>query len=255
MQCFFQIKVEWQSTDPVAYQVTSHQPFLIELLVEQQYENFDICSYAVQPFICPKPQKIAYHIKQVDETMQSLKMGNCFLMNLLNLAVPAWEQVNCNLPIMQHVFCQMQNKEVYPAFLQTKPNPKSCLKGYIIHNNICYLFAWHKLGARIQQTCLSNKLQTFRIEQFLFKAVNDVFPPIFSPTLQYVVTYKQHWNTFSYKLNSAYKEKAGLYVCVRKQSEYFTSDYVFKCSDEIYISYMFICDGKKTVQVRCPVMK
>ena len=193
MQCIFHIKVEWQTTDPVAFKMTSHQSFLIELLVEE-------------------------HIKYVDETIQRFQVGNCFLMNLLNLAVPAWEQVNCNLPLVQQVFCQIENKEVYPAFLQTKPNSKSCLKGYIIHNDICYLFAWHKLGTRIQQTCSSNKLQTFHIEQFqfLFKAVSDVFPSIFSPRLEYIVTYKQHWNTFSYKLNLAYKEKAGLYVCARE---------------------------------------
>ena len=32
---------------------------------------------------------------------------------------------------------------------------------------------------------------------------------------------------------------------VPEKSEYFTNDYMFKCSDGVYISYMFICDGKK----------
>ena len=232
--------------------MASHQTFLIQLYIDPHVQHdpqelVNLC-HKTRLIRCPERislrRKIAYRF---DDTMFRPKMGNCFLVNLLNLAVPAWEQVNCSLPLMQQVFCQIENKEVHPASLQMKPNTISCLKGYILQNNMCYLFAWHKLETSIQETCSSNRLQTFHFVQFkfLFKAVSDVFPPMFSPGLEYIFTYKRHWNTFSYKLNSAYKEKSGLYVCARHQSQYLTSDQVFKCLNGIYISYKFVCDGNK----------
>ena len=46
-------------------------------------------------------------------------------------------------------------------------------------------------------------------------------------------------------MDTADKENAGIYVCASHQSEYLVSDNVFRCKDGSYISYIFICDGKK----------
>ena len=127
------------------------------------------------------------------------------------------------------------------------PDSKSCLKGYIQQNNACFHFVWHKLETNIQETCPSKRLTSFHIEQFqsLFDAVNDIFPPLFSPDLEYIVTYRRFWNTYSYKLDSDYSEKEGMYICAKYQSEYFVGNHVFKCSYGVYISYKFVCNEEK----------
>ena len=191
---------------------------------------------------CPSYKLNAYHLVK-DE----YEPGNCFLMSLLNLATSAWVNVNCNQPLVQHIFCQIpENKLINTASLKTHPKMKSCLKGYILLNNNCYIFTWYKIGTKIQESCQSKKLGAFHFEQFqvLFDAVTDIFPPLFSSDLKHIITYKRYWNIYSYKLVPAYSDKEGMHVCKMHQSHYFVGDHVFKCSYGIYISYIFVCDGK-----------
>ena len=204
-------------------------------------DYFNLCHTA--NIGCPAPT-YAHTIKLEDE----YELGDCFLMNIVNLASPTWIKVSCNQPLVQHVFCQIsRNKTINPFSIKINPDPQSCLKLYILQNNTCYLFTWHKLGTRIQETCPSKRLGTFNIHQFqiLFDAVTDIFPPMFSPNLEYIITYKRYWNTYSYNLDSDYSEKEGMYVCEIHKSEHFVADHVFKCSSGSYISHIFVCDGTK----------
>ena len=247
---YFQSNVEWKSTDPVAFQVISQESFLMEMSVhiDKTKALTDIC-HRTQVYWCGL-KSFAYPIKHLNEFVNNNEFGNCFFMSLLNLAAPTWEKVNCNQPFVDHVFCQLENKAIHQHSLQIHPDSKSCLKGYIQQNNTCYHFIWHKLGTNIQETCPLNRLTSFHIEQFqsLFDAVTDIFPPLFSPDLEYIITYKRFWNSYSYKLNPDYTEKEGMYICAKYQSEYFVGNHVFKCKYGVYISYTFVCNGEKN----CP---
>ena len=216
------------------------------------FANTNIKAHRIQ---CSElPKYTAYRIKQVDEQIQNLELGNCFLMNLLSLAVPTWEKVSCNLPLVQQVFCHIENKAMNPDSLQVNPDKKAWIKGYILYNNTCYSFTWHKLGTNMLETCASKRFNAFPYSavSILFNAVSDIFPPIFTPELEHIVTYKKYWNTFSYKLDKADKENAGIYICAGHQSEYLISDNaVMEIMFHTYLSVM----EKRTVQVSCQVMK
>ena len=172
----------------------------------------------------------------------------CYVMSLLNLAVPVWRKVNCSKPLAVQFFCQVEeNKTRQLTSLQLQPDSKSCLKGYILKNNTCYQFKLHNIGTMLQKTCPFKKLNNFQIEkfQYLFDAVTGIFPPLFSPDLSYVVTYKRYWNTYSFKNDSDYNEDDGIYICVQDKLQHFIGSHVFRCSYNIYISYLFVCYGKK----------
>ena len=184
----------------------------------------------------------------IDFMFESPPDFSCFVMSLINLAVPVWRKVNCSKPLLVQFFCQIgENKTKQPISLQLKPDSKSCLKGYILKNNTCFQFKLHNIGIMLQETCPFKKVNNFQIEkfQYLFDAVTDVFPPMFSPNLRYVVTYKRYWNTYSYRIDSDYNEKDGIYICRKDQLEHFIGSHLFRCSYNIYISYIFVCDGKK----------
>ena len=190
---------------------------------------------------CPTYNLNAYRL------FKEYKSGNCFVMSLLSLATPAWIKVNCNQPLVQHIFCQIsENKLINAASLKTIPKMKSCLKGHILLNNNCYIFIWYKFGTKIQKSCQPQNFSNFHIEQFqvLFDATADTFPPIFSPDLKYIITYKRYWNIYSYKLKPANIDEEGMYVCKIQKSQQFVGGHIFKCSYGIFISYIFVCDGK-----------
>ena len=182
--------------------------------------------------------------------------GNCFLMSLLNLATPTWRKVSCNQPLVQHIFCQIsENKLINTTSLKTHSKMESCLEGYILLNNYCYIFTWYTLGTKIQESCQSKELSSFHIKQFqvLFDAVTDIFPPLFSLDLKYIITYKRYWNIYSYKLDPVYSYKEGMYVCKMHQSQHFVGDHIFRCNYGIYISYKFVCDGKNDCPGETPI--
>ena len=178
----------------------------------------------------------------------SFESGNCFQMSLFNLAVPNWKMVNCQKPLVSHIFCQIEGNQLIDTnSVEVKPDFMSCLKESILKNNTCYILTWYKVGEILPGNCKSQPTRTFHIEQlqFLFDAVSDIFPPLFSPDLKYVITYKRYWNTFSYSLDSNYANREGMYVCPRNKSEDWGGNHVFRCSSDIYISLMFLCDGKQ----------
>ena len=98
--------------------------FLIELLVEKFDEDY--CQFQYQSALAQcsdlptRSEHRIYRIKQMDEEIQNHGFGNCFLMNLLNRAVPIWEKVSCNLPLVQQVICQKRKQSSTPRFLANK---------------------------------------------------------------------------------------------------------------------------------------
>ena len=236
----FQGTDKWQTKDPVAYHVSFPQTdFMMNVGIRRSFDPLNKL-YCIRADNC---EIIIVDSSSVPENEH--KLGNCFFMTLINVAAPTWKKVNCNQPLVQHIFCQMP-RQIEIKQLKLHPDIKSCLKGHILLKNTCYIFTWHNLKTKIQETCPSQKIDLFHIKQFqiLFDATTDTFPPLFSPDLEYIITYKRYWNTYSYKLDSKHGEKQGMYVCERPQSDQLIGDYVFQCNYGIYISYIFLCDGK-----------
>ena len=174
--------------------------------------------------------------------------GYCFYMNIFNLASPTWKKIDCSRPLLKDLFCQFQkNSELHLNHLQIYPDTKSCRKELILKNNTCYQFSWHILGKNIQESCPSKGLNRIHIDefQFLFDAVTEIFPPIFSSNLEHIFTYKRYWNTYSYQMDEPSGEMEGIFICEKDKSEDLKGDHIFRCSLGIYISYRYVCDGNK----------
>ena len=149
---------------------------------------------------------------------------------------------------MHPFFANFQKKRIlHPTSLQIHPDSKSCQKGHILKNKTCYQFSWHIFGEKLQWYCPSQKRISFHINQFqyLFDAITDIFPPVFSSNLKYIFTYKKFWNTYLYKTHEKYNQKEGIYIYGKKESKDFKGDHIFRCNVEVYISYVYVCDGKK----------
>ena len=78
----------------------------------------------------------------------------------------------------------------------------------------------------------TRRLNSIHIDQFqyLFNAVTDIFPPIFSSNLKQMFTYKRYWNTYSFQFDEQYNEKEGINICEIDKSEHLKGDQLFRCS-------------------------
>ena len=248
---FFQDIIAWHNRDPVAFRVISLDSIKGKMNVDINRETevyTELCIRLLRwsPNACPsKPSIPIYRIISIDVP----NVKDCFLMSLLNLAAPSWKRVNCNEPLIAHVFCQIEENTILNTDLvKAYPGSKSCIKGSILKSNNCYLFTWHKLGERLLDNCQSNTPSVFQAEkfQFLFDAVSDILPPLFSPDFKDIITYKRHWNTYSYNYtySSDYTKEEGMYICVGNKSVEWKGNHVFRCDSGVYISYKLVCDGK-----------
>ena len=236
----------WQNSDPVAFQIEYLQNFSANLCTEWDKTFFNDHCYDRCPQILLRSKCLTERdsFQQHDE---NTNIGNCFVMNLMNLAIPSWEEIDCDKPFAVDFFCQVHQMIKVPSILvQKHPDSKSCLKEHILKNNTCYHFFWYKVGTKIHETCPFKGHINVNIEnfQYLFDAVIDIFPPIFSSDLKYVVTYKRYWNTYSYNVAEQYSKKEGIYICVTYENEYLKGDNLFRCRHGIYISYIFVCNGE-----------
>ena len=249
----FQGLLVWPNADPVAYQATFLQNASFNLcvdVIDNTHFNNLCGASSHEPIHCSFWQN---HCSERISHQDNLYVdpGECFVMNVLNLATPTWEKINCSQIVASHLFCQFTERtKLHSTDLQIHPDSKSCKKGHILKNNTCYQFSWHIIGKTIEDYCPSKRLNHIHIDQFqyLFDAVTDIFPPIFSSNIKSIFSYKKFWNTYSYEVHEKYTEKEGIYVCKNKKSEIFKGDHTFKCNFEIYISYILVCDGK----VDCP---
>ena len=232
----------------MAYHTKSLQNDSINLCVDIDYTPFY--------YICENCKKEFFFLKDICSTKMQithksdlyLDPGNCFLMTVLNKSSPTWEKINCSQPLLIDLFCQLKkDSKSHSTSLQIHPDSKSCRKEHILKNNTCYHFAWHTLRKKIQESCPTRRLNSIHIDQFqyLFDAVTDIFPPIFSSNLKGMFTYKRYWNTYSFQFNEQYNEKEGIYICGIDQSDHLKGDHLFRCSLGNYISYIYVCDGNK----------
>ena len=205
---FFQGLIGWQNADPLAYQTQSLQKDSINLCVVMDktalHHFCENCNYYIRKDNCSIKTQISH------KSDLYLDSGNCFLMTVLNKASPTWEKINCSKPLLIDLFCQLKkDSKSHTTALQIHPDSKSCRKEHILKNNTCYQFAWHTLGKKIQESCSTIRLNSIYIDQFqyLFDAVTDIFPPIFSSNLKHIFTYKRYWNTYSFQFNGQYSER------------------------------------------------
>ena len=82
--------------------------------------------------------------------------------------------------------------------------------------------------------------------EFLFNAVDAIFPPILSSDLNYIVTLKKYFNIYRYRFSKVLTGKEqGLYIYSQKHIFSVTGGNLFGCKTGTYILQKFLCDGIK----------
>ena len=91
-------------------------------------------------------------------------------------------------------------------------------------------------------------MATFDIRsfEFLFNAVNIIFPPILSSDLNYIITYQRYLNIYRYRFSKSLKGKEkGIYIYPQKNIIAVAGGNLFQCKTGTHILQTFVCDGVK----------
>ena len=104
-------------------------------------------------------------------------------------------------------------------------------------------------GLELKSDHLSkNSRATFDIRsfEFLFNAVNIIFPPILSSDLNYIITYKRYLNIYRYRFSKRLKgQEKGIYIYPQKNVIAIAGGTLFHCKTGTHILQTFVCDGVK----------
>ena len=170
----------------------------------------------------------------------------CTAILLTNLAEPQWVQINCETQYtISDVLCLTESHDEVSVynFINSDLYDKNC----VIQSKVCYLFLWFHTIDQISHflkvdTVFKGHIKTF---QFLFMAVEVIFPPILHPNKSYYFTYKRYGNYYQYqeKALSKYSMPTLLMISQRQSKDLVKSDNIFKCEINVYISHTYICDN------------
>ena len=168
--------------------------------------------------------------------------STCGLMVLINLAQPMWKAVSCYEPLLPDIFCGIEERNSLKMKVLEPLNDTSCCRSCIIKYNTCYQFLWYT--ARRQYKKIKINTIDIRIFQFLFDAVEVIFPPIFSHNFRQLLTYKRYENIYVYEHYQITGINAkGLIVKSEDLVDMLENKYIYKCQQGSYISYQHMCDG------------
>ena len=114
-----------------------------------------------------------------------------------------------------------------------------------LENNTCYRFEWYTDGIQImKQNTVVAKIEDIKIFQFLFDAVEVVFPPIYSDDFGMLFSYKKYLDIY---VHEQYKTTGNIMRGLSVRSEdlvnIISRENIYKCSNNTFLSYLYVCDG------------
>ena len=180
------------------------------------------------------------------------------MMLLSNLAEPEWIQINCTERLLVDVICVMKTDHDNVSNITYHIGEKNliCPINTIAKDTRCYLFLWYSINqpTDLKSYCkLYNSLPVKDIDikyfHFLFDAIQPVFPIILF--LDDVFKTKIHRFTFNkflsvYQFNHSIISNTnveGFLLCTLKKMPVLTGNNMFQCKSDVFISYLYICDG------------
>ena len=180
----------------------------------------------------------------------------CSMMLLSNLAEPEWIQINCTEKLLADVICVKRTDplDVRKTNYQPMGIRMICPVNAISKGARCFLFLWHNINESTDlklhcklHNALSAQVLNIQYFQYLFDAIQSVFPPILSPhqtdkTKIHRFTYDKYISIYHYE-DSVSPNGDGFNLCTSKKIPVVTGENMFKCKSDVFISYLFVCDG------------
>ncbi len=193
------------------------------------------------------PGRDLNNVSNVPKHPSSEKQHTCTAMVLNNLAEPMWVSVTCEEKLVKTVYCLMNNIDISKNNDKQTPDLEVCSKESVLAGKSCIAFLWKYVPT--VQIPPSRKYMTQCDHllgfHFLFDAVAGNFPPIFAANPNQVVSYSRCSNTYKYKCSTLIKSVDALYIKEGKKMTISRGGNMFLCHDNVTISTIYICDGKK----------
>ena len=178
---------------------------------------------------------------------QPIMNNFCTVMLLSNLADPQWVSVNCRSKMLGDVLCRIPKAQTSHVIKDKDRGQLNHLSDTdcVILKGKCHLFLW---TTRIDYTAFRIfeliSIKSIKRYNLLFNAVSSEFPPFFSNNYQYLIFYTKASETLLFKQQVVvHNNMKGLVVSSRKSVKFQVHDNVFECNHNIFISYVFLCDG------------
>ena len=177
---------------------------------------------------------------------------------LSNLAEPEWIQISCTEKLLADVICinRTDPLHVRNANYEAREISMICPINAISKDARCYLFLWHSINEPTDlnlhcrlHNALSAQVLGIQYFQYLFDAIQSVFPPILSPhqidkAKIHRYTYNKYISVYHYEDSVTSNTNGdGFNLCTSKKMHVVTGENVFLCRSDVYISYLFVCDG------------
>ena len=223
-------KLRWLNEDPVAFTAMKVDPHLNNTSTTLRRYNVYECS------------KFLFDQNEIIKTQESDLY--CIAMVIYNLAHPRWVRIGCNKKIKTVPVCmntyQLSNLSDIVSSIEVFH--KSC----ILLDNTCYLFTW----CNMENTFCSRKIESVNITLFevMFQAISQVFPPIYLPKEQKILTYDKYGNELYFKESKIDRDTEYYIISKENSADYEKGGNLFKCSNNNYISLSYVCDHHNDCQ-------
>ena len=178
------------------------------------------------------------------------------MMLLSNLAEPEWIQIGCTEKVLVDLVCIIKTSHSKATNINNHVNGNSliCPINAISKDTRCFLFSWHKIkkSTDLKSYCKLNfavPVQDLDIQYFLylFDAIQDVLPPILYQTDKgklYRFTYEKYLSIYHFNRSILSNTNVeGSTLCTLQKIFVINGENVFKCRSNVFISYLFVCDG------------
>ena len=232
----------------------------------QQYENNNFGKKKLTSFVCTR-QTIKNRCVSLQQQKykssgslypNSTSQQRCSMMLLSNLAEPEWLQINCFEKLLVTLICVTKTGHINVTNISNHINREKsdliCPINAISKGTRCYLFSWHsiKKPTDLKSCCKQHfalPVQGLDIQYFyfLFDAIQHVLPPILYQTGKgklYRFTYEKYLSVYHFNQNIILDTNIeGLTLCTLQKTHVLNGENMFQCESDIFISYLFVCDG------------
>ena len=178
-----------------------------------------------------------------EKYMQPKIEKRCTFMLLTNLAEPEWESIDCSQRIIGDIMCVIPRKVTIATNISFATNVTVFKNPCVFINEKCYSFSWGFLNDRSVSRNIKMKISksTHVAMEYLVTAPDAEFPPfhLFLNVIRYC-NISRKWILLNNK-----EQHKGLHIVMTHGSKYIRYGNVFECGDGIFVSYAYVCDGKK----------
>ena len=186
----------------------------------------------------------------------------CAMLFVSNLATPEWVSIKCHTRLLRVAYCSWGDKE--DTDLQPNVSDTStCHLDFIRRKTSCLKLFWLWISGSkslVHEYCENMQLKIMYDQEldhldFLVDAVSAIFPPLLlqmkNTTFFYLHTFSKMFNTVKHRKvlinpKNHTENREGFLGCKTglKPSRSRIGDNMKRCSNEAFISSVFVCDGE-----------